>query len=91
MTYTLTKLGYLSYSQQHEKYQLATIAGRAFLAATPAQEREYLLAALAGQASLEASFEEFAGPATGHARAGYRKPRRLRLFSRTEHVSAYAP
>ncbi|WP_312291367.1 IclR family transcriptional regulator domain-containing protein, partial [Stutzerimonas nitrititolerans] len=42
--------------------------GRAFLAATPAQEREHLLAALAAkygddwpvvQASLEASFEEF--------------------------------
>ena len=139
MTYTLTKLGYLSYSPQHEKYQLdsgvlalgyayvsnlrvrqlakpymdefarrtnttvgltcrdrlsmiyvencrpaevttlrmdagvrlplaTTAAGRAFLAATPAQEREHLLAAPAAkegdgwpaiQASLEASFEEF--------------------------------
>lgn len=139
MTYTLTRLGYLSYSQQLEKYQLdsgvlalgyayvtnlrvrqlakpymdefarrtnttvgltcrdrlsmiyvencrpaevttlrmdagvrlplaTTAAGRAFLAATPEQEREHLLAALADKygdewaamkASLEASFEEF--------------------------------
>lgn len=139
MTYTLTQLGYLCYSQQHEKYQLdsgvlalgyayvsnlrvrqlakpymdafarrtnttvgltcrdwlsmiyvencrppeatslrmdagvrlplaTTAAGRAYLAATPQQEREHLLSALeerhdgdwsAMRASLEASFEEY--------------------------------